>query len=89
MKKLSLILVLAVIAVALVALMVACDPPGGETQQVYFNNAGSDIAKIYDAGTTTETVGALNSGERRKSVFEHYGLSRYRFRCRKWLYRSG
>ena len=63
MKKLSLILLLTVIAVALVALMVACDPPGGETQQVYFNNAGSDIAKIYDAGTTTETVGALNSGE--------------------------
>ena len=63
MKKLSLILLLTVIAVALVALMVACDPPGGEMQQVYFNNAGSDIAKIYDAGTTTETVGALNSGE--------------------------
>ena len=63
MKKLSLILILTVIAVALVALMVACDPPGGKTQQVYFNNAGSDIAKIYDAGTTTETAGALNSGE--------------------------
>ena len=63
MKKLSLILLLTVIAVALVALMVACDPPGSKTQQVYFNNADSDIAKIYDAGTTTETVGALNSGE--------------------------
>ena len=63
MKKLSLILILTVIAVALVALMVACDPPGGETQQVYFNNNNTEIAKIYDAGTTTETVGALNSGE--------------------------
>ena len=63
MKKLSLILVLAVIAVALVALMVACDPPGGETQQVYFNSNNSDIALLYEQGTTNSPSTVLNSGE--------------------------
>lgn len=63
MKKLSLILVLAVIAVALVALMVACDPPGSETQQVYFNSNNSDIALLYEQGTTNSPSTVLNSGE--------------------------
>ena len=63
MKKLSLILVLAVIAVALVALMVACDPPGSKTQQVYFNSNNSDIALLYEQGTTNSPSTVLNSGE--------------------------
>ena len=63
MKKLSLILLLAVIAVALVALMVACDPPGSKTQQVYFNSNNSDIALLYEQGTTNSPSTVLNSGE--------------------------
>ena len=63
MKKLSLILVLAVIAVALAALMVACDPPGSKTQQVYFNSNNSDIALLYEQGMTNSPSTVLNSGE--------------------------
>lgn len=63
MKKLSLILLLAVIAVALAALMVACDPPGSKTQQVYFNSNNSDIALLYEQGTTNSPSTVMNSGE--------------------------
>ena len=61
MKKLLLIGALVIVAVALVAVTAACDPPGDE--QGYFNNINNEIAKLYKTGTTEEYFGSVNGGE--------------------------
>lgn len=63
MKRISFIIALAIVAVALVAVMVACDPSGDTSQQAYFNNNDKDVALLYETGTVKEAVGVINGGE--------------------------